>query len=189
MERCYVVGNKVLVCHGTCHQWKFNVVLGPKGSRSRMVNGHKVNEVDGEPYAHKLDVLATICKGTIDDRQEERQVPCNCGVVDLIAFLAMEAQDYKLAEVEPAVVVVAGPVGNHPIDHSAEVQLMVEGVKLNSEVNGLGGQSRLVHMEGVSTLVGFHTWVNDRVQIDGEAADIDWYKRARGKRSTQAGGV
>ncbi len=34
-------------------------------------------------------------------------------------------------------------------------------------------------------LMGFHTWVNDRVQIDGGAADIDWYECVRGKPSTQ----
>ncbi len=38
----------VLVCHGARCLWKFDVVLGPKGGRSRMVNGHEVNEVDGE---------------------------------------------------------------------------------------------------------------------------------------------
>jgi hypothetical protein len=36
-----------------------------------MVNGHEVNEVDRELYAHKLDVLATIGNSTIDNRQED----------------------------------------------------------------------------------------------------------------------
>jgi hypothetical protein len=47
-----------------CCLQKFNVVLGLKGVRSRMVNGHEVNEVDRELYAHKLDVLATSGNGT-----------------------------------------------------------------------------------------------------------------------------
>jgi hypothetical protein len=153
-----------------------------------MVNGHEVNEVDRELYAHELDVPATSGNGTIDDEQADRQAPCNCCVVDLTAFLVVEAQDDKLAEVEPAVVVVVESVMNHPIDCSAEVQLMAKGIELNLEVDALGGQCHLVNMEGVSTLMGFHTWVNNRVQIGGGEADIDWYKRARGKRSTQAGG-
>ncbi len=89
-----------------------------------MVNGHEVNEVDGELYAHKCDVMATIGNGTIDNGQEDRRVLCNRCVFDLIAFLVMEAQDGKLAEVKPAVVVVAEPVVNHPINCSAELQLM-----------------------------------------------------------------
>jgi hypothetical protein len=78
----------------------------------------------------------------------------------------MEVQDDELAEVKPAVVVVAEQVVNHTIDHSAEVQLTAKGVKLNSEVSGLGGQCRLVNMKGLSMLVGFHSWVDDRVQIE-----------------------
>ncbi len=101
----------------------------------------------------------------------------------------MEAQDDKLTKVEPVVLVLAEPVVNHPIDPSAKVQLIAKGVKLNLEVNSLGAQCRLVNMEDLSALVGFHTWVDDRVHIDGGAADIDWYKCARGKQSTQAGGV
>ncbi len=66
---------------------------------------------------------------------------------------------------------------------------MAKGIKLNSEVNGLGGQCCLVNMEGVSMLMGFHTWVDNRVQIDSGAANIDCYEHAMGKRSTQAGGV
>jgi hypothetical protein len=66
---------------------------------------------------------------------------------------------------------------------------MAKGIELNSEDDGQGGQCRLVNIEGVSTLVGFHAWVDNRVQTDGGAANIDWYKRARGKQSTQAGGV
>jgi hypothetical protein len=154
-----------------------------------MVNGHEVNEVEGELYAHKLDVLATIGNGTINDRQEDGCVPCNCCVVDLIAFLVVEARDVDLAEVKPAVFVVAEPVVNHPINRSTEVQLMAKGVELSLEIDGLGGQCRLVNVEGVSMHTGFHTWVDDRVQIDSGAADIDWCKRARGKRSTQASGV
>ncbi len=80
-----------------------------------------------------------------------------------------------MAEVKPAVIVVAKPVVNHPINCSAEVQLMAKGVELNVEVNGLGGQCHLVNVESMSARVGFHTWVNDRVQIDGGAANIDWY--------------
>jgi hypothetical protein len=154
-----------------------------------MVNGHKVNEVDRKLYMHKLDVPATIGNGTIDNRQEDGRVPCNRCVIDLIAFLVVEAQDYELAEVEPAVVVVVEPVVNHSINRSAEIQLMAMGIELNLEVDGLGGQCCLVNMEGVSVLVGFYTWVKNRVQIDGGSADIDWYKHARGKRSTQAGGI
>ncbi len=72
-------------------------------------------------------------------------------------------------------VVASSIVVNHPIDRSGEVQLMAKGIELNSEAHGLGGQCRLVNMEGVSVLVGFHTWVDNRVQIDSGAADIDWY--------------
>ncbi len=72
-----------------------------------------------------------------------------------------------MAKVKPAVFVVARLVMNHLIDCSAEIQLMAKGVKLNLEVDGLGGQCCLVNMEGMSALMGFHTWVNDRVQIDG----------------------
>jgi hypothetical protein len=64
-----------------------------------MVNGHKVNEVDGELYMHELDVPATSGNGTIDKEQEDGRVPCNCCVVDLIAFLVVEAQDDELADV------------------------------------------------------------------------------------------
>jgi hypothetical protein len=149
-----------------------------------MVNGHKVNKVDGELYVHELDVPTTNGNGTINNGQEERRVPCNCCVIDLIAFLVVEAQDDELAEVEPAVIVVAEPVMNHPIDRSTEVQLMAKGIELNLEVDGLRGHCRLVNMEGMSALVGFHTWVDNRIQIDGGAADIDWYKHARGKQST-----
>jgi hypothetical protein len=149
-----------------------------------MVNGHENNKVDGELYAHKLDVPATIGNGTINDGQEDGGVPCNRCAVDLITFLVVEAQDDKLAEAKPVVIVVAEPVVNHPINHSTEVQLMAKGIELNSEVDGLGGQCRLIYMEGVSTLVGFHTWVDDRLQIDGGAVGIDWYERMRGKRST-----
>jgi hypothetical protein len=120
-----------------------------------MVNGHKVNEVDRKLYMHELDVPATIGNGTIDNRQEDGRVPCNRYVGYLIAFLVVEAQDDELAEVEPAVVVVAEPVVNHPINHSTEIQLMAKGIELNSEVRGLGGQCCLVNMEGVSMLVGF----------------------------------
>jgi hypothetical protein len=154
-----------------------------------MVNGHKVNEVYRELYTHELDMPATIGNGPINNRQENRRVPCNHCVIDLIAFLVVEAQDDKLAEVKPAFVVVAEPVVNHPIDCSPEVQLMAKGVELNLDVNDLGGQCHLVIMEGMSVLVGFHTWVDDRVQIDSGAANIDWYEHARGKWSTQAGGV
>jgi hypothetical protein len=80
----------------------------------------------------------------------------------------MEAQDGELAEVQPAVVVVAEPVINYPIDRSTEIQLMAKGIELNSEVDGLGGQCRLVNMESVSALGGFHTWVDNRVQIEVE---------------------
>jgi hypothetical protein len=97
----------------------------------------------------------------------------------------MEAQDDKLAEVEPAVLVVAESVVNHPIDNSAEVQLMAKGVELNLEVDGLGGQYSLVDMKGLSMLVGLHTCLDDRVQIDGGVADIDWYEHARGKQKTE----
>ncbi len=138
---------------------------------------------------HELDVPTTSGNGTINNGQEDGRVPCNFCAIDLIAFLAMKAQDDESAEVEPAVVIVAEPVANHPINHIAEVQLMAKGIELNLEVNGLGGQCRLVIMEGMSMLVGFHTWVDNRVQIDGGVTDIDWYKCARGKRSTQAGGV
>jgi hypothetical protein len=154
-----------------------------------MVDGHKVNEVDGELYAHKLDVPVTSGNGTIDNGQEDGRVPCNHYVVDLIAFLVVEAQDDKLAAVKPAVVVVAEPVTNHPINHSAEVQLMAKGIEVNSEVDGLLRECCLVNMEGMSAFVGFHTWIDNWVQIDGGAANIDWYERARGKWSTQAGGV
>ncbi len=154
-----------------------------------MVNGHEVNEVDGELYVHKLDVPATSGNGTIDIGQEDGRVLCNCCVVDLIAIFVVEAQDDELAEVEPAVIVVVEPVVNHPINRSTEVQLTTKGIELNLEVHGLGGQCRLVNMEGVSMLVGFHIWVDNRVHIDDGAVDIDWYKCTRGKRSTQAGGV
>jgi hypothetical protein len=66
---------------------------------------------------------------------------------------------------------------------------MAKGIKLNSKVNGLGGKCRIVNMEGVSTFMGFHTWVNNRVQIDNGAANIEWYEHVRGKQSTQAGSV
>jgi hypothetical protein len=83
---------------------------------------------------------ATIGNGTINNRQEDGQVCRNCYVADLIALLIVEAQDDKLAEVEPAVVVVAEPVVNHPINCSAQVQLMVsKGIELNLEVKGLRG--------------------------------------------------
>jgi hypothetical protein len=83
---------------------------------------------------HKLNVLATIGNGTINSGHEDRRVPRNCCVVDLIAHLVMETQDKKLAEVKPVVVVVAEPVVNHPIDCSAEVQLMAKGVELNQRL-------------------------------------------------------
>ncbi len=86
-------------------------------------------------------------------------------------------------------VVASSIVVNHPIDQSGEVQLMAKGIELNSEVYGPGGQCRLVNMEGVSVLVGFHTWVDNRVQIDDGAANIDWYECTRGKRSTHAGHI
>ena len=117
---------------------------------------------------HKLNVLATIGNGTINSGHEDRRVPRNCCVVDLIAFLVVEAQDDKLAKVKPAVFVVARLVMNHLIDCSAEIQLMAKGVKLNLEVDGLGGQCRLVNMESVSALGGFHTGVDNRVQIEVE---------------------
>ncbi len=88
---------------------------------------------------NKLNVPATIGNGTINDGQEDGQVPHNCCVVDLIALLVVEAQNDKLAEVKPAVVVVAEPVMNHPIACSTQVQLMAKGIKLNLKVNCLGG--------------------------------------------------
>jgi hypothetical protein len=138
---------------------------------------------------HKLDVPATIDNGTIKDGQENGWVSCNHYVVNLIAFLVVEAQDDELAEVKPAVIVVPEPVVNHPIDRRAEVQLMVKGVKLNLEVDGLGRLFRLVIVEGMSMLMGFHTWFDDRVQIDGGSANIDCYECVRGKLSTRAGSV
>jgi hypothetical protein len=42
-----------------------------------MVNGHEVNEVDGELDAHELYMLATIGNDTIDNGQEDGQVSCN----------------------------------------------------------------------------------------------------------------
>jgi hypothetical protein len=46
MEPC--VDSMVLIRHGACRLQKFDVVPAPKGGRSRMVNGHEVNEVDRE---------------------------------------------------------------------------------------------------------------------------------------------
>jgi hypothetical protein len=46
MECREVVGGMVFVCHGTHCLRKFGVILSWKGGRSRMINSHKVNEVD-----------------------------------------------------------------------------------------------------------------------------------------------
>ncbi len=46
MVCCEVVGRMGLIHHGMRCLQKFNVILGPKGGRFRMINGHKVYEVD-----------------------------------------------------------------------------------------------------------------------------------------------
>jgi hypothetical protein len=57
----------------------------------RRMKTSQVNEDDGELDTHKLNVPATISSSTMADRQEDGWVPCNCCVVDLIAFLVVEA--------------------------------------------------------------------------------------------------
>ncbi len=46
MECREVVGCTGVIHHGKRCLQEFDVILGPKGGRSRMINGHKVNEVD-----------------------------------------------------------------------------------------------------------------------------------------------
>ena len=67
--------------------------------------------------------------------QEEGRVSHVGPVSDLVPRGIIKAQDLEPAEITPAVVEITKPIIDYAIDRCTQVQLVAQGVKLNSEVN------------------------------------------------------
>ena len=75
----------------------------------------------------------------------------------------MKAQNFKDAEIAPAVVEVPKPVVDDVFDRCTQVQLVPEGIKLNTEVNVLRQKGGLVDVEGMGSLVRRHIAIDDGI--------------------------
>ena len=67
--------------------------------------------------------------------KKDGRVSCIGRVGDLVPLGIMEAQDLEPAEITPVVVEVPKPIVDYAIDRCAQVQLVAQGVELNSEVD------------------------------------------------------
>ena len=75
----------------------------------------------------------------------------------------MKAQNFKDAEIAPAVVKVPKPIVDDAFDRRTQVQLVPEGIELNAEVDVLRQKGGLVDMEGMGLLVRRHIAVDDGI--------------------------
>ncbi len=106
MERCQSIGGADPNGHLTSSLRQLDEVLDSERRGARVSSGDEVDEVGRELDADKLDVLAARGIGAVDHRQENRWVCRGSRVVDLVAPGIMKAQNFKDAEIAPAVVKV-----------------------------------------------------------------------------------
>ncbi len=163
IEHKEVVIPPVLIHQSTQGLGEFNIICSSEYRRSWRVDVCKLPIVEVELYSDKLDGFATLIQSAILDRQENRWVGGRHRVVNLATSLVMEAQHLKQLKVEPAVLKELEPFFDHALDGSSEVQLSPKCVGHDAEVKGLGGESHLVDLEGIGTLVNHHRVVKDRV--------------------------
>ena len=163
VERCQSVGGADPIGHLTSCLRQLDEVLDSERRGARVSNGDEVDEVGRELDADKLDILAARGIGAIDHRQENRWVCRGSRVVDLVAPGIMKAQNFKDSEIAPAVVEVPKPVVDDVFDRCTQVQLVPEGIKLNTEVNVLRQKGGLVDVEGMGSLVRRHIAVDDGI--------------------------
>ena len=135
VERRQSVGVAGPVGHLTSRLRQLDEILNSERRGAWVRYSDKVDEVDRELNADKLDVLAARVERAVDYRQEDRWVCRGGRVADLVASGVVEAQHLQDAEIAPAVVEVPQPVVYHAFDRRAEVQLVPKGVELNAEVD------------------------------------------------------
>ena len=107
VERCQSVGVAGPIGRLTRCLQQLDEVLDSQCRGARVGNGDKVDEVDRELDADKLDVLAARVERDVDHRQEDRWVCHGACVVDLVAPGVVEAQDLKSLEIAPAFVKIS----------------------------------------------------------------------------------
>ena len=163
MERCQSVGGADPIGHLTSSLRQLDEVLDSEQRGARVSNGDEVDEVGRELDADELDILAAHGIGAIDHRQENRWVCRGSRVVDLVAPGIMKAQNFKDSEIAPAVVEVPKPVVDDAFDRCTQVQLVPEGIELNTEVDVLRQKGGLVDVEGMGSLVRHHIAVDDGI--------------------------
>jgi hypothetical protein len=101
----------------------------------------------------------------------------------------MEAQYSQQIEIAPSVVKIPKPIVDDAVDRSTQVQLVPEGIELNSEVDILRREGGFVDVERMGALVSGHGLVDDGIKVDRAPTDVDGHQSARREGPTQRGGL
>ena len=85
----------------------------------------------------------------------------------------------------PIILIKSDPVMDHPIHCRRKVQLITQGVKLESRGYGLRSECSLVNVERVGALMHFYGLIHNWVKVHTSGANTNDHQCSRGKLSTR----
>ncbi len=109
----------VAILHVARALWQFDIELDPEDGESLNARRGKAGKVQVELDSNEMNLLATICIGSIHNRQEDSRVICISGVVHLCTGVAVERQDSEVGKVAPVATKVAILIAQDDVNDGA----------------------------------------------------------------------